>query len=239
MTSRPPHKQDPSIIGTPKVPASKGYADGERTVALTFNDGPDSEIAPRLLQLLKDEGVVATFFVQGNRLKGSESIVNDMQAAGMVVGNHAWSHPDFSGLSAEEIEEEVRRTHDAIGDILGEAPKVFRSPFNVVKDRAGSAAPLFDCLGKLGYQGYSSFEILPQDEWVLPEGEDLAQDTITKLKRTLSSSDAPFVDGHWDLKGKWLLLHDGWGTANRVVSATKWLIDEVRAHGNGFGTTLP
>lgn len=226
-------KLDPSISGTAGVPAYNGFRDGARFVALTYDDGPDPEIAPRLLRLLAEESVRATFFLQGNRLKGSESLVRDLRDAGMWIGNHSWSHPHFGTLAEAEVRDEVRRTHDALGEILGEVPKLFRAPYNEVTES------LFHCLGELGYAGYSSFEIFPDEEWVLPEGEDWGEDTIRKLKTTLGRSDAPFVDGHWDLRGRWLLLHDGWGAADRVLKATKWLIDEVRAHANGFAAAGP
>ena len=65
---------------------------GERGVALTFDDGPDPEITPRLLDLLDSHGVCATFFVTGERAARHPDIIREILSRGHSIGNHSFSH---------------------------------------------------------------------------------------------------------------------------------------------------
>jgi len=82
-------------------------------VALTFDDGP-GPYTPQVLAELRSLHVRATFFVIGRNAKQSQGLVEALRAAGMVVGNHSWSHPNFTKLSLSAQRLQIRRTQDVL-----------------------------------------------------------------------------------------------------------------------------
>ena len=106
-------------------------------VALTFDDGP-GELTPKTLKILADNEVRATFFVAGVRVADNAQIVRREAAMG-AVANHAWSHPDLTTLTAEEVRSQLTRTRRAIKEAQGQrAVRLLRPPYgarNPVVDR--------------------------------------------------------------------------------------------------------
>jgi peptidoglycan/xylan/chitin deacetylase (PgdA/CDA1 family) len=102
---------------------------GRRCVALTFDDGPHPVSTPKLLDILQEKGVSATFFVIGERAERYPDIVRRAQAEGHLVGNHTWSHPSFfCFLTPSRLRSEIERGSEAIQRICGYRPCYFRSP---------------------------------------------------------------------------------------------------------------
>jgi peptidoglycan/xylan/chitin deacetylase (PgdA/CDA1 family) len=101
---------------------------GERRVYLTFDDGPDPEWTPRILDLLASAGASATFFVIGRLARQHPHLVRRLSAAGHAVGNHTWSHRHPWTVLASVGRSEVRDGAAAIADALGRAPQLFRPP---------------------------------------------------------------------------------------------------------------
>lgn len=95
--------------------------------ALTFDDGP-TPVTNKLVKLLKDSGVSATFFVLGAKLKDDRTTVKQMQSVGEIA-NHSWSHPAFNTLSSKGIKSEVNDTQDLIRTVQRPAPKLMRPPY--------------------------------------------------------------------------------------------------------------
>ncbi len=95
---------------------------------LTFDDGPDPEWTPRVLDALAHCGVQATFFVIGRLAERSAGLLREIRAAGHVVGNHAFSHRHPWTLTRARARSEVRSGSDAIAQALGERPQWFRPP---------------------------------------------------------------------------------------------------------------
>ena len=90
--------------------ANRSRVDGERCVALTFDDGPDPVYTPKLLDLLREKGVKATFFVIGKRADQYPEIVRRAWSEGHLVGNHTWSHyPLFCFLMPRRLQSEIER----------------------------------------------------------------------------------------------------------------------------------
>jgi peptidoglycan/xylan/chitin deacetylase (PgdA/CDA1 family) len=81
-----------------------------RELYLTFDDGPDPRHTPALLDLLRQHRVRATFFLIGSKAEGQPELVRRMLAEGHRLGNHSWSHPDFSRLSLAGKMDEIDRT---------------------------------------------------------------------------------------------------------------------------------
>lgn len=105
----------------------------EKICALTFDDGPNPDYTPQLLDILRRAQVTATFFVIGSRLQGNEALIRTMDAEGHLVGNHSWSHSVwFDFFPAKRMRDELVRTEKAISGILGKSPRLFRPPFGVI-----------------------------------------------------------------------------------------------------------
>ena len=102
---------------------------GCRSVCLTFDDGPHPEYTPRLLDVLKECGVPATFFVIGQQAERHPEIVRRMADEGHAVGHHSYFHEEPHRVSARQLSEEVRRTRELLRGLLGTAPDLFRPPY--------------------------------------------------------------------------------------------------------------
>jgi peptidoglycan-N-acetylglucosamine deacetylase len=111
-------------------------------VALTFDDGPDPQFTPKLLEILKKHGAAATFFVLGRQAELYPYILRQILEAGSEVANHSYSHPSFSLLSIHRRIAELRYCERAIGK---SGKKYFRPPFG----HASDGTPLWASL--LGY----------------------------------------------------------------------------------------
>ena len=83
-------------------------------LALTFDDGPNPAWTPRLLDLLASHDVRATFFLVGSRAQAEPALVRQIAAAGHLIGNHSWSHPNLALASASRIEQELSRTSQTL-----------------------------------------------------------------------------------------------------------------------------
>jgi peptidoglycan/xylan/chitin deacetylase (PgdA/CDA1 family) len=99
-------------------------------LALTFDDGP-SEATPRLLEILAEHGVPATFFMCGDNVRRCPEIAREVIAAGHEIGNHSDTHPRFDFCRPQFIYSEIANAQDTIGDTTGVRPRLFRAPFGV------------------------------------------------------------------------------------------------------------
>lgn len=98
-------------------------------LALTFDDGPNPACTPRLLDILAAHEVGATFFMVGRYAQAEPALVRRVAAAGHLVGNHSWSHPNLALTAAAKVYEELKRTSDTLEQILGQPVRFFRPPF--------------------------------------------------------------------------------------------------------------
>lgn len=99
-----------------------------RAVCLTFDDGPHEAVTPRLLDVLKDQGARATFFVRGDRASLRPEVLRRMVGDGHLLGHHSWSHTEPSQTSAAQLMAEVRRTREWLRQELGADSAWFRPP---------------------------------------------------------------------------------------------------------------
>ncbi|MFP5207188.1 MAG: polysaccharide deacetylase family protein [Acidobacteriota bacterium] len=98
-------------------------------LALTFDDGPNPAWTPRLLELLAAHEVRATFFLLGSRAQAQPELVRRIAAAGHLVGNHSWSHPNLALIRRARIRKELSSTRDLLEQIAGAPVRFFRPPF--------------------------------------------------------------------------------------------------------------
>ena len=109
--------------------ANRSRVPGARCVALTFDDGPDPVDTPRLLDLLSEKDVRATFFVVGKRADQHPEIVRRAWAEGHLIANHTWSHyPLFCFLMPRQLRAEIDSGTESVRRICGFRPRFFRSP---------------------------------------------------------------------------------------------------------------
>ena len=112
------------IFGTALIAPARA---GE--LALTFDDGPNPNWTPRLLDALASQSVRATFFLMGCRAKEEPALVRRIAAEGHLIGNHSWSHPNLALTAASKVRDELPRTSAALEEITGERVRYFRPPF--------------------------------------------------------------------------------------------------------------
>lgn len=99
-----------------------------RCLYLTFDDGPDPRWTPRILDLLAQANVLATFFVVGRSAIEQAALVRRIAAHGHALGNHTWSHRHPWTMRASTARKEVLDGTAALADLIGRAPKFFRPP---------------------------------------------------------------------------------------------------------------
>jgi peptidoglycan-N-acetylglucosamine deacetylase len=97
-------------------------------VALTFDDGPNDPYTLRLLEILAEHNVRATFFLIGRFVKQRPGIVRQIRAAGHLIGNHTMTHPVLLWQSPSRVREELAACNAAIEDAIGEPVSFFRPP---------------------------------------------------------------------------------------------------------------
>ncbi|OWK40778.1 Peptidoglycan N-acetylglucosamine deacetylase [Fimbriiglobus ruber] len=98
------------------------------TIQLTFDDGPDPETTPGVLDRLEEYGLRATFFLVGNRVARAPHVVRRIREAGHVLGNHTFSHAVPSYFSTRAAWREVATCQRIVAEAAGAAPTLFRPP---------------------------------------------------------------------------------------------------------------
>ncbi|MFJ8347970.1 polysaccharide deacetylase family protein [Streptomyces sp. NPDC094153] len=119
-----------AVAGSLTVEAAPSYAATcNGYVGLTFDDGPSNDHTPALLNALKQNGLRATMFNEGQYAASYPAQVRAQVDAGMWVGNHSYTHPHLIQQSQSQIDSELSRTQQAIAAAGGGTPKLFRPPY--------------------------------------------------------------------------------------------------------------
>ncbi len=191
------------------------------TVALTFDDGPDPRYTGAILDILRDKGVPATFFVIGKNALRQPALMQRIFDEGHDIGNHTFSHVNLLGRSSAEIELELTATQRILESHLGVRTSLFRAPYN--GDDFEVTPSGLDLLEKVSRLGYISVR-------VTVDPFDWAGITSSQIReRILSEIDE-------DPLGRIVLLHDGGGSRTPTVTALPLIIDDLRASGYSFVT---
>ena len=119
---------------------------GKKVIAITFDDGPHPENTPRLLDMLKERKIKATFYVVGNMVKYNPQLLQRMIDEGHEIGNHTVTHGTLSRMSDDSLLAELRAAHEQIVEACGVAPRSMRPPGGAIKKDQKSLV-----LRELGY----------------------------------------------------------------------------------------
>lgn len=159
-------------------------------LALTFDDGPNPAWTPRLLDVLANYGVRATFFLMGSHAKSEPALVRRIAAAGHSVGNHTWSHPNLALAPAWRVADELTRTSRTLEQIAGMGVRFFRPPF-------GARRPAVLRIARELGMTPVLWNAMTAD-WSNPSAESIAARLIRAIDRAERSGSAANV-----------VLHDG------------------------------
>jgi len=109
----------------------------QKTVALTFDDGPHYKNTKRLLKKLKKYGVKCTFFVLGRLAKANPKLVKQAYKDGHEIAIHSWSHKQYTKMKAKNVQKDIRRCKRTLAKILGAkyTPRSIRVPYGSYNDR--------------------------------------------------------------------------------------------------------
>ncbi|MFO7246874.1 MAG: polysaccharide deacetylase family protein [Thermaerobacter sp.] len=99
-----------------------------RAVALTFDDGPNPRYTTEVLDILREEGISATFFLVGREVEAYPELARRIVAEGHEIGNHTYSHKNLLGARPETVHREIVRANQAIETVTGVTPRFFRPP---------------------------------------------------------------------------------------------------------------
>ena len=161
-----------------------------RQLALTFDDGPNPAWTPRLLDILAEHNVRATFFMVGKFAKSECALARRVAEAGHLIGNHTWSHPDLSRTRPADVLNELTRTSDLLAQIIGKPVVYFRPPFGA---RRPSVLKLARQLGLVPVTWNAM-----TDDWKEPAADKIA----TSLMRKIDSNQRGGFASN-------IVLHDG------------------------------
>ena len=212
-----------------------------KQVVLTFDDGPDPNYTPRILDILKEKGVHATFFVIGENAEAHSRIVQRIYAEGNEVGSHTFFHPNLGLVSDQRVALELNATQRSIESITGRQTTIFRAPYNADRDPATDEEvnPIV-IASALGYTTVG--ESADPNDWDPTIFDSQANTyrprTVDDIVRDAIAGVIAFDQPKKDDRdaGNCVLLHDAGGNRDRTIAALPRIIDGLRAKGYKFTT---
>jgi peptidoglycan/xylan/chitin deacetylase (PgdA/CDA1 family) len=201
-------------------------------LAITFDDGPNPSITPRLLELLERHNAKASFFVVGRYVRECPGLLKEIHSCGHVIGNHTDTHPNLFFCGPQETRYELQRCKEAILSVVWENPRWFRPPFGYRSPWLGAIVHELD-------MRMVTWSLLPGDwrlkplEWLIGRMQRIT--TNAQRLKTQGKEQSQEVDG--DI----LCLHDGNylhqnGDRSRTLSALEYWLPRWRDLGLEFVT---
>jgi peptidoglycan-N-acetylglucosamine deacetylase len=190
-------------------------------IALSFDDGPDRQWTPKVLDVLKEKKAPATFFVIGSDANDDLGLLKREYDEGHEIGNHTYTHPRWNDTSRTQIDVELNVTERLLSSTLGVKTLLFRPPYGIdhQPETADEVAQL-PIAQSMGYIIVGA-RIDPHD-WGEPGGVPPASAPVI-VQRVLEQARS---NG-----GNIVLLHDGGGDRSHTVEALPQIIDGLRAAG--------
>ena len=188
-----------------------GSQTGRRLVALTFDDGPHPVYTPKILDILKSEGIQATFFAVGENVEAYPELAGRIVREGHELGNHTFHHNHMAKMSFEDLTKDINLCNDAIERVTGERPRYFRPP------EGKFSRDMLQCIKELGYKTvFWSFAYADWDNNKQPDPQKAMQCVMDNIHN-----------------GAVLLLHPTSATNAEILPR---IIAELKAQGYRFGT---
>ena len=201
-------------------PASVMHSGNQRSdqVALTFDDGPDSEWTPKILDILKEHQVLATFFIVGSSAESHPDLIQRILEEGHELGNHTFTHPNLSDISDHQIRLELNATRRLLEGLTGRSLLFFRPPYNADSNPETSSElrPL-RIARDLGYVTVG--QSIDSKDWERPGAEAIFE--AVQQGRA---------------HGQTVLFHDGGGDRSQTVAALPRVISYLRERGDQITT---
>ncbi|MGX5714678.1 bifunctional polysaccharide deacetylase/glycosyltransferase family 2 protein [Arthrobacter sp. MAHUQ-56] len=173
----------------------------DRTVALTFDDGPDPEWTPRILDVLREHHVHATFFVVGSAAVDHPDLMRRIVAEGHEVGVHTLTHTDLGSAPEWRRELEVQGGQDAIVGVTGQAASLLRPPYTAGNEALTDG--MWSALHGIADEGYLTvLSSMDSKDWQMPG--------VEAIEHNLTPSGP---------QGQVVLMHDGGGDRAQTVAA--------------------
>jgi cellulose synthase/poly-beta-1,6-N-acetylglucosamine synthase-like glycosyltransferase/spore germination protein YaaH/peptidoglycan/xylan/chitin deacetylase (PgdA/CDA1 family) len=199
-------------------------------IAITFDDGPDPEWTPKILDVLKQKHATATFFLIGYQTDQFSGIAKRIYQEGHTIGNHTFTHPDVSNISTAYMKVELNLTERLFGSLMGIRATLMRPPYAIDEepDTADEVRPL-EIPQEMGYITVGN-RIDPNDWNLNDPSERHGRRTAEEITSYVLSHLPPCHADNLRC-GNIVLLHDGGGNRSETVRALPMIIDGVRAKG--------
>ncbi|HWM37849.1 MAG TPA: glycosyltransferase, partial [Streptomyces sp.] len=189
----------------------------DRKIVLTFDDGPDPEWTPKILDKLAELDAHAVFFVTGTMTARHPGLVRRMVDEGHEVGLHTFNHPDLSYQSASRIERELSQSQLALAGAAGIRTSLFRPPYSSTADALDDKSwPVTRQIARHGY--ITAFIDTDSEDWARPGVDEIVRRAT------------PQQPG----KGAIVLMHDSGGDRSQTVAALDKLVPRLKAEGYRF-----
>jgi len=203
------------------------YGFSKNQLAITFDDGPDPEWTPKILDVLKRERVPGTFFLIGIEAEKFGSLTKRIYREGHEIGNHTFTHPDISTIGTGYMKVELNLTEQLFASRLGIRTMLFRPPYSVdaEPDTEDEVRPL-ELTQSLGYVTIGNK--IDTRDW----NDEPALSPQQIAARVLNH--LPPCQANDTQCGNIILMHDGGGNRERTVLALPLIIDGARARGFQF-----
>ncbi|HEX7657399.1 MAG TPA: glycosyltransferase [Sphingomonas sp.] len=215
-------------LPSPYVVQRTGNIRGD--LALTFDDGPDPDWTPRILSILEEKHVPATFFIVGENALTQRHLLKRMVSDGDEVGSHTYTHPNLANVSNRQVALELNTTQRLFQAFTGHSLRLFRAPY--FGDAEPTTADEIDPALEAQNRGYVSVGLhVDPDDWKRPGVQAIIDRT---LKGVLSGPPSCGPDADANCSRNVILLHDGGGNRAQTVAALPVIIDQLRAHGYRF-----
>lgn len=124
-----------STIQSTETSETTQEAVNEKSIALTFDDGPKRETTSKLLDILSQKGIKASFFILGQNIDGNEDLLTRMKDEGHIIGSHSMYHHNLSQMNEKTLTQDF-------GEMDQKANKIFKEPFKYIRPPYGAANPL-------------------------------------------------------------------------------------------------
>ncbi len=213
---------DESYTKLPTGYVIRQFGAARKKIALTFDDGPDPEWTPQILDILKQKHVPATFFIIGSNAEQNPGLVQRIVDEGHEAGNHTFTHPNLSDTPDGATALELNATQRLFEALTGRSLRLFRPPY--LGDAEPTDADQIEPVETAQSMGYITVgEHVDPVDWERPGVDKIIKETLEQIHGARGDSPRNIV-----------LFHDAGGDRQQTVDALPIVIDRLRAEGYQF-----